>query len=172
MSSFDPAVCIIVAASENNVIGKNGSLPWHISGDLKYVKARTWGKPIIMGRKTYEDLGKPLPGRDNIVVTRKNLDDKGVIVKSDLESAIQEGKTRALMDQSDEVFIFGGGQIYEQALPLASRIYLTRVHLTIENGDTFFPSLDPNIWKQIDRKDVENDQDPPHSYLILERENS
>lgn len=166
-----PTLCIIVAASENNVIGKDGDLPWRIPGDLKYVKARTWGKPIIMGRKTYESLGRPLPGRANIVVTSRDLKDEGIYVKTDLDSALREAETIAAGNHIDEIFIFGGGQLYREALPKVGRIYLTRVHMDVPDGDTTFPELDMSEWEEVERTD-HNDSAPPHSYLVLERINA
>lgn len=170
-----PALCIIVAASENNVIGRDGGIPWHISGDLKYVKARTWGKPIIMGRRTFESMGsKPLPGRPNIVITSHDLPEQdNLYIKRNLESALREAETIAAGgSNADEIFIFGGGKLYEEALPQVDRIYLTRVHITVDDGDAFFPELAPHNWKEVERNDVDanpDKNDPAHSFLTLER---
>lgn len=166
-----PKLCIIVAASENNVIGKDGDLPWRIPGDLKYVKAKTWGKPIIMGRKTYESLGRPLPGRANIVVTSHDISDDGIYVKPDLESALREAETIAAGNYIDEIFIFGGGRLYREALSQVKRIYLTRVHMDVPDGDTTFPDLDMTQWDVTDRTE-KRDADPPHTYYILERKSA
>lgn len=172
-----PVLCIIVAASQNNVIGKKGEIPWHISGDLKYVKARTWGKPIIMGRGTYDSLGRrPLPGRSNIVVTSQDLPEEqakpGVYIRSDLAAARAEAQTIAAGNGIDEIFIFGGGALYKEALPDVSRIYLTRVDVDVDDGDAFFPALNSDEWREIDRRDVAADPEkgsPSHHYLVLER---
>lgn len=134
-------ISLIVAASSNNVIGVQGELPWKISDDLKRFKALTLGKPIIMGRLTWESLGRPLPGRQNIVITRSSdFVADGCDVVSSPARALQ------LAGDVDEVMIIGGGQIYELFLPKAGRIYLTRVNADIE-GDTFFPELDSNAWE-------------------------
>lgn len=139
-------VSIIVAASENNVIGRHNQLPWHLPADLKYFKQTTIGKPIIMGRKTYESVGRPLPGRPNIVVTHQpDYAPEGIIVRSSLESALDAARTF----DTAEIFITGGSEIFKQALPsLVQRVYLTRVHATME-GDAFFPQLDSREWKLV-----------------------
>lgn len=137
-------IAIVVAVSRNGVIGRDGGLPWHISSDLQRFKAITMGKPIIMGRKTWESLPrKPLPGRQNIVITRqKNFVADGAWVAADLHAAI------ALAGGADEICIIGGGDIYRQALPLTERLYLTEVDMDVE-GDTHFPDLDPNEWREV-----------------------
>ncbi len=140
-------ISIIVAASENNVIGRENQLPWRLSTDLKYFKQTTLGKPIIMGRKTFESLGKPLPGRPNIVVTRQaDYGQDGIIVTSSLADAI----IAAAAFNIDEVFITGGSEIFSQALQasLVQRIYITRVHATVE-GDTYFPAFDKDRWQLV-----------------------
>lgn len=132
---------IIVAAAENNVIGRDNDLLWHIPADFKHFKATTMGKPMIMGRKTFESLPGILPGRPHIVVSRSGFTHEGATSCSSLEEAIEEAKKIA----NDEVFIIGGAQIYEQALPLCDRLYLTRVHNTYE-GDAFFPEINLDDW--------------------------
>jgi dihydrofolate reductase len=136
-------ISIIVAIAENNVIGDNNQLIWHIPGDLKRFKALTMGHHIIMGRKTWESIGRALPGRISIVISRNpNYLAKGAIVVTSLEDAL----AKAQLD--NEVFIIGGAQIYEQALPLANKIYLTQIHKSFE-GDVSFPNIDKNLWKQV-----------------------
>lgn len=136
-------ISIIVAIAENNVIGDNNQLIWHIPGDLKRFKALTMGHHIIMGRKTWESIGRALPGRISIVVSRNpNYLADGAIVVTSLEDAL----AKAQLD--NEVFIIGGAQIYEQALPLANKLYLTQVHKAFE-GDVSFPNIDKNLWKQV-----------------------
>lgn len=143
-------VSMIVAATRNHVIGRDNQMPWHLPDDLRYFKQRTLGKPIIMGRKTWQSLGRPLPGRLNIVVTRQqDADFAGAEVFSDLEAALQRGREWAAQQGVDEVMLIGGGQLYKQALPLAQRVYLTRIELELE-GDTFFPVLDSQEWRQTD----------------------
>lgn len=133
----------VVAASLNNGIGKNGQLLWHLPNDLKFFKNTTWGMPVIMGRKTYESVSKPLPGRINIVVTRQqDWVSEGVIVVSSLEAALEEAdKTNC-----KEWFIIGGGELYKQSMKVVNKIYLTSVKATLD-ADTFYPALDPEEWK-------------------------
>lgn len=146
MMSENPKISLVVAAAENNVIGHQGTMPWHVSGDLKNFKAITTGKPIVMGRKTFESIGRPLPGRQNIVVTRNSdWQADGVDVAATVDTALKLAKDAA------EIMIIGGGEIYAQALPLASRVYLTRVHAT-PMGDTSFPTLAAEEWTQSDSK--------------------
>jgi len=134
-------ISIIVAASTNNVIGANGELPWRLSDDLKRFKHITMGKPIVMGRLTFESIGRPLPGRQNIVMTRRNgYIAGGCDVVASPDAAIETAGDAA------EVIVIGGGEIYRLFLPFADRIYLTRVHVDIE-GDAFFASLNDNEWK-------------------------
>ena len=133
-------ISLVVAAADNNVIGLDNAMPWHIPEDFKHFKTLTIGKPCIMGRKTFESileqLGKPLPGRVNIVVSRKNYQHGGALTCKDLDEAIDQ----ASKVETDEICIVGGAQIYAQALDLADKIYLTRVHQSPE-GDAFFPAL-------------------------------
>jgi dihydrofolate reductase len=137
-------ISIIVAASTNNVIGANGDLPWRLSDDLKHFKAITMGKPIVMGRKTWDSIGRPLPGRQNIVITRQaDFVAEGCDVVASLEDAA------AAAGDDEEVMIIGGSQIYLLALPMAERLYLTRVHAEIE-GDAFFPEIDESAWRLVD----------------------
>lgn len=136
-------ISIIVAVAQNNVIGNNNQLIWHIPDDLKRFKALTMGHHIIMGRKTWESIGRPLPGRNSIVVTRnKNFDAPGAQLAGSLEEAI------ALSSGDAEVFIIGGGELYRQALPMANKIYLTKVHRYFE-GDVSFPELDTKDWVEL-----------------------
>lgn len=132
---------IIVATSKNYVIGKDNKLLWHLPNDLKYFKAVTTGHPIVMGRKTYESIGKPLPNRLNIVISRNQFEStENLIFTTSLEEAIAIAKIK-----DEEIFIVGGGEIYKQALPLADKIHFTLVDTIIE-GDTFFPQLDESEW--------------------------
>lgn len=160
---------LIVALAQNNCIGKENRMPWHISADLKRFKELTMGHPVIMGRKTFESilgyLGKPLPGRKNIVISRAGFQsaysDVSLYqsVHSSIEAAKEEGKA--------EVFVIGGAQIYEQTLPLADRLYLTQVHRDVD-GDAFFPEIDMAQWWETARQD-HLDHDPPFSFINLER---
>jgi len=154
-------ISLIVAVAENGVIGKTGTmLPWRLPADLKRFKEVTTGHPIIMGRKTYETVGRPLPGRQNIIITR-NPDYKaeGCEVVSSLPEALEAAKN------SEEVFVIGGGQLFEQALPLANKLYLTLVHASPE-GDVFF-SYDPADWQEISKESHEADEKNQYSYSFI-----
>jgi len=153
----------IAAMSENRVIGTKNKLPWHLPADLKHFKSITLGHPIIMGRKTFDSIQRPLPKRENIVISRDpNLQIPGVHVVPNLQEAILfcEGKT-------EEAFVVGGAQIYEMALPKIQRIYLTVIHKTYE-GDTYFPSLDKLGFQEVARED-HWDNELPYSFVTLER---
>ncbi len=153
-------VTIIVAAGENDEIGKDNKLIWHLKDDLRRFKELTSGHHIIMGRKTFESFPKPLPNRRHIVITRQKdyKVPQGVIVVNTLEDALKN----AAADQ--QPFIIGGGQIYSQAMPYAQKIELTRVHHEFEGADTFFPKIDPAVWKEIDCET--HDQDEEHDYAF------
>lgn len=157
---------IIAALSSNNVIGRNNDLPWHLSSDLKRLKALTMGHHMIMGRRTYDSIGRPLPGRRIVVITRDEaFAPEGVEVVHSLEDAIQ------LAQGDEEPFIAGGAQIFEQAIHRADRMYLTRVHAEIE-GDTWFPDFDDvSEWHLTDAEHFEADEknDYPYSFLTYDR---
>jgi len=158
-------VALIVAQSLNRVIGKDNQLPWRIPGDLQHFKDVTMGKPIVMGRKTYDSIGRPLPGRTNIVVTRQSdWCAEGVCVVNTLAEAID----LAAAEKPSEVMVIGGAQIYELMLPVADRIYLTQVDEVIE-GDAFFPELPAEQWREVSRTRPEGDVSPAHAFLCLER---
>lgn len=148
-----PAISMIVARSQNHVIGRDNQMPWKISADLQFFKRVTMGHPVIMGRKTWESIGRPLPGRRNIVVTR-NLDlqlNGGEVVHS-LEEAL------ASLAEFPRVFVIGGEQLFTQAFPLADRLYLTEIKLDVQDGDTFFEIPDPVHWHEVERNpNVEGD---------------
>ena len=140
-------LCLIAALAQNRVIGRDNQLPWHLPADLKHFKALTLGKPIIMGRKTWDSLGRPLPGRLNLVISRQpGLSLEGAEVFASLDAALQRAEAWALAQGVDELMLIGGAQLYEQALPLAARLYLTRVELSPE-GDAWFPEFDTSIWQ-------------------------
>jgi dihydrofolate reductase len=147
---------IIVAASTNHVIGSNGKLPWRLKADLQHFKKVTMGHPIIMGRKTYESIGKPLPGRTNIVLSRTVHQIEGCVVASSLDAALKVASAWG----AEEAFVIGGGKVYEEALPLADRVYLTRVQACVE-GDTLFRFPDGLQFNSVvigrQRADVDND---------------
>ncbi len=145
-------LAIIVACSRNRVIGRDNGLPWHLPEDLKHFKAVTMGKPMIMGRKTFESIGRPLPGRTTLVVTRQpDWGAEGVVVCRNLDEAL-EVANKFVPAEDPEIIVAGGEEIYRQCLPLADRIYLTRVETEVE-GDAFFPELDGNDWTVRSRED-------------------
>jgi dihydrofolate reductase len=148
------------------VIGLAGGLPWHIPGDLKHFKAVTMGHPIIMGRKTHESIGRPLPGRRNIVVTRRaDYRAGGCEVVHSFDEALRA--TRA----EEEVFVIGGAELYVEALPRAERVYLTRVEGSFE-GDTYFPDTDWSLWHEVLRETYEADAENPHPHVFSTLERS
>lgn len=162
-------VSLIVAASKNNVIGKNNDLPWVLPNDMKYFKNTTWGMPVIMGRKTFESMNnEPLPGRINIVITRqRNWHPKGATVVNNLNDAL------FVANDADckEVFVIGGGEIFKDTINKADRLYMTRVH-TIIDGDVFFPEIDEKKWKLLSKKDCFADAKHKfdYSFEIWERQ--
>lgn len=151
MSNLAVALSIIVAMASNRVIGRDNDMPWHIPEDLRRFRDLTMGKPVIMGRKTFESiharLGKPLPGRTNIVVSRNAAaGGPGYTLCATLQAALDVARAEAQARGLDEIFIIGGAQIYAQALPLADRIYLTEID-AVPGGDTFFPEINPRVWQ-------------------------
>ena len=145
-----PVISIIVAASENNVIGIQNRLPWNLPADLQYFKNTTWAMPIIMGRKTFDSIGKALPGRHSIVITRsKNFQPEGVSVVHSLDEALRACQNAPREFRKDMAFIIGGGDIYKQSLALADEIFLTRIQREIE-GDTFYPDPVQNGFRLVD----------------------
>ena len=144
-------IAIIVAAAENDIIGRLGQMPWRMPSDLRHFRRLTLGKPVIIGRKTFQSIGGPLDGRDTIVVTRDpGFTADGVLVATSLEGAIALARACATARSSHELIIAGGGELYRLALPIADRIYLTRIHAT-PDGDATFPALDPNQWQEVTR---------------------
>ena len=164
-------LAMIAAVAENNAIGINNKMPWYLPGDLRYFKAVTMGKPVIMGRKTFDSLRKPLPGRTNIVITRdESWNHEGVKVVHSLDDAIELAEDISLINGNEEVMIIGGEQIYRMALEKADRLYLTRVYQPF-GGDAFFPELDDRQWQETSRQDLHSEDDEPltYSYLVLDR---
>ncbi len=153
-------ITLVVAAARNNVIGKNNQLLWHLPNDMKYFKNVTWGMPVVMGRKTFESLGKPLAGRKNIVISRnKGLKIEGAVVVENLQDAI------FLVKEMDvkEMMVLGGGEIYKLAMPMANRIHLTRVDAAPE-GDTVFPEIDNKSWAMVSHDDHPADEKHAYGY--------
>ncbi len=163
-------ISLIAAAAENNVIGRNNQLPWHLPSDMKYFREKTMGHCVIMGRKNFEtipDKFRPLPGRTNIIVThQKDFSFPGIITANSIEEALEIVKQK----NEPEAFIIGGGEIFKQALGMADKIYLTRIHAAID-GNVFFPSLNMNEWKeetvQHFKADEKNKFD--YSFIVLSR---
>ena len=153
------------------MIGRNNSLPWHLSEDLKYFKRTTMGNCIIMGRRTWESIGRPLPGRTNIVITTKpDYEAEGARVVASLPAAIKLAESISTIDGSEEALVIGGAGIYQTALPLANRFHLTRVHAQVE-GDTLLADFDETQWQEVERQDFQHDDSNPYDYsiCILER---
>ncbi len=162
---------LIVAMAQNRVIGRNNKLPWYLPNDLKYFKQVTMGKPIIMGRLTFESIGKPLPGRVNIVVTRNSeWQAEGVRVSHSLDEACELAASIAQIDGQHEVMVIGGDQIYQAALPMVDRLYLTEVHAEVD-GDAYFPEFDRESWQEVVREDFEASEPNPYAYsfVVLDR---
>lgn len=171
MSKVDPVVALVVAMAENRVIGRAGSLPWHLPSEMKFFRNVTMGKPVIMGRKTFISLPHPLKGRDNIIVTRdKNFAASGAIVVNSLGEAMDVARECAIRRGTDEIMIIGGAQIYREALAEAGRIYLTTVHASPE-GDTTFPEIDLSTWsrRNVERYEPTAKDDFPFTISIFER---
>jgi len=158
-------ISAIVAMSENRVIGFENRLPWHLPADLQYFKQVTQGKPILMGRKTHESIGRPLPNRENIILTRdKTFHAPGCTIVHSIESAL------ANLPNQSELIVIGGAELYRQTLPLIQRLYLTIIHQAFA-GDAFFPEIDKAEWKEIKREDYLRDEKNAYDYsfLVLER---
>jgi dihydrofolate reductase len=157
----------IVAASENNIIGIKNRLPWRLPIDFKYFKNKTWGMPVIMGRNTYESLKKDLPGRINIVLTKKkDWHAENVFVTHDIEEALK----KASESDAKEIFVIGGGEVFKQTLEKVNRIYLTRVHTKVE-GDTSYPPIDTSKWNLINEESFPSDEKNnfPYTFEVWEK---
>ena len=152
---------LLVAAAENNVIGKDNQLPWHLPNDLKYFKNLTWGMPILMGRKTFESIGKPLPGRKSIVITRnKDWQHEHVTTVHSIEEAVQNATALGVK----EVFVIGGAEIFKTSLGTANRIYLTRIHQEFE-GDVYFPEVSAAEWQLISSRFCQADEKNKYDHI-------
>ena len=157
---------IIVAIADNNAIGKDNALLWHISEDMRFFRRTTLGSPVIMGRKTFESIGRALPGRVNVVISRGFSTGEEVEVVGSLEQAYKVAESTNL----EKCFVMGGGQIYAQALPTADRLVVTHVHTVIEDADTFFPQIDPEIWKVSQRSELFKDEETGYTFEFVEYE--
>lgn len=154
-------ISLIVAMASNRVIGLNGQMPWHLSADLKRFKQTTFGSPVLMGRKTFEAIGKPLPGRENLIVSRNvGFQPEGTRVFTNIETAMDYASS------AQELFVIGGATLYEALLPMANCIYLTLIDKEFA-GDTYFPEIDYAIWKELNREDIMDDTSVDFSYSFL-----
>lgn len=157
-------ISLIVAVAENGIIGTGGTMPWHITEDFAHFKAVTLGHSVVMGRKTYESIGRPLPRRRNIVITRNSdLRIEGCEMATSLEGAL------AMCEGEEEVFVIGGGEIYRQAMPLSDKLYITHVGVEVE-GDTRFPTIDPEIWREVRREEFARGKDFDHPFAFVDYE--
>lgn len=162
---------MIVAVAENGVIGRNNQLPWYLPEDLKYFKRVTMGKPIVMGRKTFESIGRPLPGRTNIIVTRStDYCADGIKVVNSVNDAIKLADDVAVLDGSSELMVIGGAQLYADILPVTDRLYFTEVHADVD-GDAFFPAIIREEWKEVAREKflAERPNGYDYSFVVLDR---
>lgn len=161
---LDTPVALIWAMAENRVIGIDNKLPWYLPKDLQFFKQCTWAKPVIMGRKTHESIGRPLPGRTNIVISRQpGYTAAGCRVTASLEAALELADQCCLIDGGEEIIVMGGAQIYQQALPYANKLYITRVHANIE-GDAFFPEYDESQWQEVSRQECQKEGSGEYDY--------
>jgi dihydrofolate reductase len=160
-------ISAIVAVSENHAIGKDNKLPWHLPEDLKFFKRTTMGKPVLMGRKTYESLRKPLPGRLNVVLSGSNLElPEGVILCHTFGAGLQKMQETG----SEEIFIIGGGQIFSESMDMIDRIYLTLVHTVIDGASAFFPEIDHSHWRVVWEERHEADEKHQYAYTFQQLE--
>lgn len=161
------AIVLVAAIADNGVIGQAGGLPWRLKSDMAHFRAVTMGKPVVMGRKTFLSIGKPLKGRTNIVVTRdRSFMAPSVLVASDLDAALAAARGDALRRQVDAIVIIGGADIYAQTMALADRLEITRVHLC-PSGDTMFPMIDPSVWVEAGRREHQAGPDDEAGFTVL-----
>ncbi|MCP4980863.1 MAG: type 3 dihydrofolate reductase [Gammaproteobacteria bacterium] len=154
-------LCLIAAMDENRLIGSNNQLPWHLPADLVFFKRTTMGKPIIMGRKTFDSIGKPLPGRRNIIISRNpGFNAEGCEIVDSIRAAL------SLLNDVDEAMLIGGASLYEQTIANADQLYITLIHHEFE-GDTWFPEIDPCEWKQVHREDFDSDPNNSYAYSFI-----
>ena len=160
-------VALMVAVAANGVIGRDNALPWHLPEDLRHFRRTTLGKLVVMGRKTFESIGRPLPGRPNIVVTgTPGWQVEGVTVTDSVPAALELARELARAEGVDELVVIGGATIYAAALPLAQRLYVTEVHADVE-GDTWFPPVDRADWQEIQREELPASEDNPYAYAFV-----
>ncbi len=163
-------IILVVAVAENGVIGRDNQLPWRIKSDLKFFKSVTLNKPVVMGRKTYRSIGKPLPGRTNIVITRQqDFAAPDILVASGIDQALSAARGDALRRGADAIAVIGGTEIFAQTLPLADRLILTLVHAN-PPGDTYFPPVDPAVWREAERLPQPKGPDDEYGFTIVNYE--
>jgi dihydrofolate reductase len=161
------SIVLVAAVAENGVIGQGGALPWRLKSDMKHFRAATIGKPVVMGRKTYLSIGKPLPGRTNIVVSRdRTFAAPGVLVAASVEAALAVARGDALRRGAAEIAVVGGADLYEQVIDRADRLIITRVHLQ-PDGDTKFPDINSNVWQETGRSDHPAGPDDETTFAVL-----
>jgi dihydrofolate reductase len=161
----------VAAVAENGVIGEGGALPWRLKSDLRYFRAVTIGRPVVMGRKTYRSIGRPLAGRTNVVLSRKaDFALPGIVVAPSIESALAVARADALRRSADSVVVIGGADLYRETIGMADRLLITRVHLR-PAGDTLFPVIDGRLWKEVARREhvAALDDEAPFTFMIYER---
>ncbi|MFW6093056.1 MAG: dihydrofolate reductase [Pseudomonadota bacterium] len=159
-------IALIWAMTRNGVIGRDNDLPWHLPREMKHFMVTTRGHPVIMGRRTFESMDRPLPRRTNIVVTRqRDYHAAGAVVVATLEEALDAARRQAAADGVDEVFVIGGAELYRRAFDVATRLYVTEIDAELE-GDTFFPALDWTPWQRISRERYEADQANPYAFTV------
>ncbi len=159
-------IVLVAAVGENNVIGRGGQLPWRLKSDLKHFRDVTIGKPVVMGRKTYELIGKPLKGRTNIVLTRDlGLVVPGGVLAASLDAALGYAREDAQKRGVEEIMVIGGSDVFDDTMPLAERLEITHVHASPE-GDAFFPPIDPEIWREITRKEYPAGPDDDSGFAV------
>ncbi len=161
---------LVVAVAENGVIGCDNQLPWRIKSDLKFFKTVTMNKPVVMGRKTYASIGKPLPGRTNIVITRQtDFEAPGLLIAPGIDQALSAARGDALRRGADAIAVIGGTEIFAQTLPMAHRVILTLVHAK-PPGDTYFPPVDPAVWREAERLPQPKGPDDEYGFTIVNYE--
>jgi dihydrofolate reductase len=158
---------LVVAVAENGVIGRDNQLPWRIKSDLKFFKTVTINKPVVMGRKTYASIGKPLPGRTNIVITRQaDFEAPGLLIAPGIDQALSAARGDALRRGADAIAVIGGTEIFAQTMPMAARVILTLVHAK-PLGDTYFPPIDPAVWREAERLPQPKGPDDEYGFTIV-----
>jgi dihydrofolate reductase len=161
-------VSLVAAVAQNRVIGRNNQLLWRIKSDLQHFRKLTLGKPVIMGRKTYESIGRPLPGRDNIVVTRdKAFAREGIVVVFSLDEALDKAQALGKSRGTDSIMVAGGGDIYQQTIHLADHLFITEVDMTVE-GDAWFPAIDRSQWQEMHREICPKGPDDDADYAFVD----